>query len=81
LLGFKSPVEWAKVTSSFLETFVAAKSRAGLMSAFWASRDTKAASVQPVTWVNKAGQSIESKVIMAPIMYDGHEFALHFVLI
>lgn len=33
-----------------------------------------------VTWKKKSGGSVATSVVMVPIEYEGHPFALHFIL-
>ena len=78
LLGYNSPKEWADVKGS-LEPFVEAKSQETIASAYWKAMEKYSASSIRVTWKKKAGGTIETNVILAPMAYKGHLFAVHFI--
>jgi hypothetical protein len=78
LLGFKSPQEWAAI-EGFLEPFVAEKSRDTLMNAYWDAMKKMVASTSQITFVKKGGSSVESTVVLVPMSFQGHLFAVHFV--
>ncbi len=79
LLGYASPAEWAAVTTSFPEVFVAQESRMTLIEAFQKAMQHKAASTTPITWLKKDGSTANTEVILVPISFQGHLVALHFV--
>ena len=79
LLGMSSPDEFAKVTESFLDMFVTKKSQKKLISAYENSMEKLVGSAFDVTWKTKNGEEIETTVILVPILYNGHLFALHFI--
>lgn len=79
LLGYASPAEWAAVTTSFPEVFVAQESRMTLIEAFQKAMQHKAASTTPITWLKKDGSTTNTEVILVPISFQGHLVALHFV--
>jgi hypothetical protein len=78
LLGFKSPQEWAKI-QGFLEPYVAEKSRDTLSSAYWDAMKKMKGSTIHLTFTKKDGGKIEATLILVPIAFEGHLFALHFV--
>ena len=78
MLGFKSPQEWAKM-QGVLEVSVAEKSRETLMTAYWDAMKKKTASTIQVTWMKKGGGTFDSAVVLVPMFFDGHLFAVHFV--
>lgn len=78
LLGYNSPKEWAE-TSGFLEVFVAEKSRETLYSAYQNVMNKMVASTIQLTWMKKDGVAIDSTVVMLPMFFQGHIFAVHFV--
>ena len=78
MLGYNSPKEWAE-TQGFLEVFVAEKSRETLYSAFQNVMNKMVASTIQLTWMKKNGVTIDSTVIMLPMFFQGHIFAVHFV--
>ena len=78
MLGFKSPKEWAEI-QGVLEVYVAEKSRETLMTAYWDAMKKKTASTTQITWMKKGGGTFDSTVILVPMFFDGHLFAVHFV--
>ena len=78
LLGFKSPQEWAAV-EGFLEPYVAEKSRDTLMNAYWDAMKKMIASTTQITFVKKTGEQVKSTLILMPMPFQGHLFAVHFV--
>jgi hypothetical protein len=78
LLGYKSPKEWAEVKGA-LDPFVAEKSQETLSSAYWKAMKQMIASTIPVTWKKKSGENVDTAVILVPMTYKGHLFAVHFV--
>ena len=78
MLGFKSPQEWAK-KQGFLEVYVTEKSRETLSAAYWNAMEKKIASTIQLTWKITDGKALESTMIMVPMFYEGHMFAVHFV--
>ena len=79
LLGYKSPKEWAESRSSFTDLFVDSKSQNALVSAYKNAMEHQAASQVDITWKSKNGKPVRTKVILVPIIYNSHIFALHFV--
>ena len=77
-LGYKSPQEWADVKES-LDPFVADKSKEIVSSAYWDAINKMIGSTVKVTWKKKGGGTINSTVILVPMVYNGHLFAIHFV--
>ena len=77
-LGYKSPQEWADVKGS-LDPFVADKSKEIVSSAYWDAMNKMIGSTVKVTWKKKDGGTINSTVILVPMVYNGHLFAIHFV--
>jgi hypothetical protein len=78
MLGFKSPQEWAS-KQGFLEAYVAEKSRETLATAYWASVKKMTASTIQLTWLKKDGATIDSTLVLVPMFFQGHMFAVHFV--
>lgn len=79
LLGYSSPAEWASVEGHFTEAFVDAKSGQTLVSAYQNAMEKLEGATIKVTWKKKSGDTINTIVILVPIAYQGHVFALHFV--
>ena len=78
LLGFQSPQEWAAV-EGFLEPYVAEKSRDTLMIAYWDAMKKMVASTSQITFVKKGGGEVNSTVVLVPMPFQGHHFAVHFL--
>ena len=79
LLGYGSEDEWAKIDTSFPDAFVADESQETLISSFQDAMEKNVGSTNKIVWKKKDGSTINSTVILVPISYDGHAFALHFV--
>lgn len=79
LLGYGSAGEWAKMEGSFPPLFVDANSHDTLIGAFQKAMQSMVASTIKVRWKKKSGGTVDTTVILVPISYKGHLFALHFV--
>lgn len=79
MLGYGSAEEWAKVKGSFPELFVDENSQDALIGAYRDAMEKAVGSTSQITWKNKAGGTVDSTVILVPIAYQDHLFALHFV--
>ena len=81
LLGYSSADEWmnVNVNGAFPAVFVDPKSHTALVSAYQAAMTRKVGSTIPVTWQKKSGGTVDTTVILVPVAYQGHLFALHFV--
>lgn len=81
LLGYTSPEEWFKVNvqGSFPDAFVDSKSQQTLVTAYQNAMEKMTGSTIKVTWKKKSGGTIDTTVILVPIVYQNHTFALHFV--
>jgi carbohydrate-binding DOMON domain-containing protein len=79
LLGYQSPEAWQGVKESFPETFVAGASQQVLVSTYRKAMEKMAGSNVKITWKKKMGGTVDSNVVLVPIAYEGHLFALHFV--
>ena len=78
LLGYRSPEEWAKVEDAF-EIFVDRGSQETLASAYNQAMEKLIPANIKVTWKKKSGGTVATSVVLVPIAYDDHLFALHFV--
>ena len=78
MLGIKSAQEWAE-KPGFLDLYVAEKSREPLASAYWKAVEKMSASTIQLTLMNKDGKTIDSTMILVPMLYEGHMFGVHFV--
>ena len=81
MLGYKSAKEWSSidVNGSFPDTFIAEKSQHALVEAFQNTMENCISSTLKVAWKKKSGGSVETSVVLIPIMYQGHLIALHFI--
>jgi len=79
LLGYSSPEEWAKVTGSFPDVFVDQQSQEVLVSTYQKVMEQIIGSEIEVTWKTKSGDRVNTNLILVPIAYNGHLFALHFI--
>jgi PAS domain-containing protein len=79
LLGYRSPEEWAQVKGSFLQQWVEPDSQNALAEAYNNAMEKRVGSSFKVTWKTKSGGSVNSFVILVPIAFDGHLFALHYI--
>ena len=78
MLGYKSPQEWANI-QGVLDPYVAEKSHDALQTAYWDSMKKMIGSTIQVTWKKKGGGTVDSAVILVPMAFQGHLFAVHFV--
>lgn len=79
LLGYPSPDEWAKVQETFTAAFVDTKSQQTLVTAYQNAMEKMVGATIKVTWKKKTGGTVDTTVILVPIAYKGHLFALHFI--
>lgn len=79
LLGYGSEGEWAKIDEPFPSVFVAEESQETLVSSFVEAMEKNVGSTNKIVWKKKDGSSVSSQVILVPVSYNGHLFALHFV--
>lgn len=79
LLGYASPEEWAAVDMNFPDAFVADESKRDLVSTYQNAMNNMEGAQTDITWKKKNGEKITKKVILVPISYKGHLFALHFI--
>jgi hypothetical protein len=79
LLGYRSPEEWANVTDNFPSMFVEKNSQDTLVKAYQQAMEKMIPANIKVTWKKKTGGSVATTVIMVPIEFEGHIFALHYI--
>ena len=81
LLGYSSPEEWFEVNvqGSFPAIFVADKSQQVLVNAYQEAVEKMVGSTNKITWKKKSGETVDTTVILVPIIYKDHVLALHFV--
>jgi len=78
LLGYRSPEEWAKVEDAF-EVFVDQGSQETLATAYHQAMEKLIPSTIKVSWKKKSGGTVDTTVVLVPIAYDDHLFALHYI--
>jgi carbohydrate-binding DOMON domain-containing protein len=78
LLGYNSPEEWAKIENP-LETTVDKTSQQTVVSAYRAAMEKMVGSKIDIKVKKKSGGTVNATVIMVPVAYQGHLFALHFI--
>jgi PAS domain-containing protein len=81
LLGYKSPEELVSQELSFLDALVSEKSQDSLITAYGNAMEKMVASTIEVTWKKNNGETVDTNVILVPVAYDRHLFALHFLSI
>jgi hypothetical protein len=79
MMGYDSPDDWASVTEEPVDKFVAEASTETIINAFWKSQEKFAGSSVDVTLLKKNGDELKANVILVPVSYEDHIFALHFV--
>ena len=78
MLGFSSPEDWAKVENP-LEVGVDKTSQDTMVSAYRDAMEKMIGSKIDVKLKKKSGSTFNASVIMVPVAYQGHMFALHFI--
>lgn len=76
--GYGSPEEWAKIENP-LEAGVDKTSQDAVVSAYRNAMEKLVGSKIDVKLKNKAGETFDASIIMVPVAYQGHIFALHFI--
>jgi carbohydrate-binding DOMON domain-containing protein len=77
LLGYKTPKEWTSVDE--FGDMVEEKSMKSLVTSYQDAMTRMVGSTINVTWLKKSGDKVDSSVILLPVAYNGHLFALHFI--
>jgi PAS domain S-box-containing protein len=78
LLGYASTEEWAKV-GNMLEKNVDKSSQQVVVAAYQGAMDKLVGSNIEVKMKTNSGRIVNVSVIMVPLAYQGHLFALHFI--
>jgi hypothetical protein len=76
--GFSSREEWAKVENP-LDVGVDKTSQDAMVSAYRDAMEKLIGSKIDVKLKKKGGSTFNASVIMVPVAYQGHMFALHFI--
>ena len=80
MLGYSSGAEMKnKADDSPLDAFIEVKSHKVVVNAFRNAMEKMAGATISVTLKKKSGGKITKKMILIPISYHGHLFALHFL--
>ena len=80
MLGYSSGAEMKKnAKDSPLHAFIDVKSHKTVVNAFMNAMEKMTGSTISVTFKKKSGSKITKKMILIPISYHGHLFALHFL--
>ena len=78
LLGYKSAKEWADIEAPLADVVEADQER--VIAAYEAATEKMLASSLDIRFTNvETGKPFKANIIMLPIAYDGHIFALHFI--
>ncbi|MCJ7634103.1 hypothetical protein MUP77_17165 [Candidatus Bathyarchaeota archaeon] len=78
LLGYASPKEWAKV-ENMLETNFDKSSQQAVVAAYRDVMDKLVATKIEVKTKTNSGRVVNISVIIVPVVYQAHLFALHFI--
>ena len=78
LLGYGSPDDWAKIENP-LEENVAKESQDAVVSAYFDASEKMIASQMDVKMKTTSGSVLEASVIVVPVAYQNHMFALYFI--
>ena len=77
LLGYSSPAEFAGI-DSILEANVDKKSQQTVVTAYRDAMEKMVGSKIDVK-IKNSGSTVDTTIIMVPVAYQGHLFALHFI--
>ena len=78
LLGYRPPEEWAELVDP-LQSTVVQGSQETLVKAYNQAMEKLIPSTIQVNWKKKTGGTVGTTVVLVPIAYDDHLFALHFI--
>lgn len=79
MLGYSSSKDWEDAIGSFTELFVEDESQDILVGAYQKSMEELAGSKISVSWKKISGGFVESEVIIVPIIFEDHSFAVHYI--
>jgi len=79
LLGYKTIARLSNIKQSFLDVFVDKKSQGTLVMAYQNAMENAIASNIEISFKKKRGGIVKANVILVPLTYHGHLFALHFI--
>ena len=78
LLGYSSPEEWAKIENP-LEENVDKSSQDAVVSAYYDATDNMIGSQIDVKLKTTSGSVFDASVIVVPVAFQNHRFALYFI--
>lgn len=78
LLGYRSPEEFEKI-NNFLEANIDKESQQIVVSAYRDAMEKMVGSKIDVKIRKNSGGTVDTTILMVPVTYQGHLFALHFV--
>ena len=78
LLGYSSPGEWTKIKNP-LEENIAKESQDVVVSAYFNAAEKMLASKIDVKLKTTSGSLLDASVIVVPVAYQKHMFALYFI--
>ncbi len=81
LLGYATAEEWAAVDvqGAFPDAFVDDTSQQTLVEAYLNAMEHSVGSTVKIAWKKKGGGTVNTTVILVPVAYQGHTFALHYI--
>jgi carbohydrate-binding DOMON domain-containing protein len=77
MLGYKTSAEWAQDENTM--DSVDGKSQRTLVDTYQKAMKHMIGSTVPITWKKKSGGTVDSTVILVPVSYQDHLFAMHFI--
>ena len=79
ILGYSSVNELDPFKGAFLTSFVATKSQNALVDAYQRAINQMEGSTIEIFWKKKNGGEIQTTVMLTPLVFEGHLFAMHFI--
>ena len=80
MMGYPSPKAFNDTDVNFVETFIDKKSQAKVVMNYAVFSEKLVASTFSATFKKKSGKSAKATVIHVPVTFEGHLFAVLFVL-
>jgi PAS domain-containing protein len=79
ILGYSSVNELEPFKGAFLTSFVTNKSHNTLVDAYQRAINQMEGSTIEIFWKKKNGGEIRTSVMLVPLVFEGHFFAMHFI--
>jgi len=79
MLGYNSSKDMSNSNKSFLERFVDDKSQNAIVGAYRRAMEKHVGSTIAVTWKKKNGNRKKTNMILVPIEFKNHIFAMHYI--